>query len=271
MVLLGTGDVLYRRATAFEMTPASFMTVQSWFFGPTALVLAIATGTLRWTPAILVGLVCGALSFCASYSFLRSLQAPGAQVGVNAPIYRLNLVVTAALAIAILGERLTWAKAAGLSLAVAAVLLLAEASPRRLRARPGGLGWALAASAAFGVLNFVYKVGVVLGAPPPLLIFAQFCALTTIATSYATWGEGGLRLTRTIWVHAPVCGVLNSSGRILLLWGLRTGEASAAVPVSQMSFVFTFLLAAPLFGERVTLRKTLGIAAAALAILAFYR
>src|SRR3989304_8382333 len=74
---------------------ASFMVLQSWFFGSTALIWALATGTFRWSPANLVGLACGVLAFVATYSFLRSLQAPGGQVRVNAPIYRLNLVVTA--------------------------------------------------------------------------------------------------------------------------------------------------------------------------------
>jgi uncharacterized membrane protein len=56
---------------------------------------------------------------------------------------------------------------------------------------------------------------------------------------------------------------------VLLAWALTAGEASAAVPVSQMSFVFTFLLAAPLFGEAVTPRKLGGLVAAVLAVLAF--
>jgi uncharacterized membrane protein len=271
MVLHGTADLLFRRATPHRFTPASFMVLQSWFFGPTALAFAAATGTFRWSPAILFGPVAGGLTFVSTYAFLRSLQAPGSQVSVNAPIYRLNLVLTAALAIAFLGERITGAKLAGLLLATAAVLLFSETSPARLGARPGGLAWAFLAMAAFGVLSFVYKIAVRLGAPPPLLIFGQFCALTTIALCYATWVEGGLRLTPTIWAHAPICGVLNSSGRVLLAWALLTGEASAAVPVSQMSFVFTFLLAVPLFGEPVTGRKAAGLLAAILAILAFYR
>ena len=271
MVLVGTADLVLRRATIRGIAPASFLVLQSWFFGSTALVWAIATRSLRWSPGILWGPVAGVLAFVASYAFLRSLQAPGAQVGVNAPVYRLNLAVTAVLAIVFLGERLTGPKAVGLTLAVAAVLLLAEGSPRRLRAGPGGLGWACLAMAAFGFLLLVYKIGVTFGAPPPLLIFGQFCALTTIALCYALAVEGELRFTRTIWGHAPVCGVLNSSGRVLLAWALTTGEASAAVPVSQMSFVFTFLLAAPLFREPITPGKLLGLAAAALAILAFYR
>ena len=124
---------------------------------------------------------------------------------------------------------------------------------------------------SFGLVLLLYKVAVGLGAPPALLILGQFSSLTIIAFCWATWREGGVRFTRAIWTHAPVCGVLNSSGRVLLAWALTSGEASAAVPVSQMSFVFTFLLAAPLFGEPVTPRKLGGLLAAVLAVLAFSR
>jgi uncharacterized membrane protein len=103
------------------------------------------------------------------------------------------------------------------------------------------------------------------------LIFGQFCSFIVIALCYATWVEGGLRLTRNIWTHAPVCGILNASGRIVLVWALQSGEASSAVPISQMSFVFTFLLAAPLFREPVTGRKAVGLLASVLAVLAFYQ
>ncbi len=279
MTLVGTADLLLRRASLRGVRPASFMVVQSWFFGSTALGWAAATGGFRWTPAVLLGPVAGLLAFVSTYAFLRSLQAPGAQVGVNAAIYRLNLAVTALLAIGILGERVSAARAAGLALAVVAVLLLTRTSGRSAGRAPragavppaGGLGWAGLAMVAFGLLLFLYKVAVAAGAPPALLIFGQFCALTTIASGYAVWGEGGVRLSRAVWAHAPACGVLNSSGRVLLAWALTSGDASAAVPVSQMSFVFTFLLAAPLFGEPVTPRKVAGLVAAVLAVLALSR
>ncbi|MBI2016434.1 MAG: DMT family transporter [Candidatus Rokubacteria bacterium] len=271
MALVGTADLLLRRATLRGVRPGSFMVLQSWFFGPTALAWALATGSLRWNRAILFGPVAGVLAFVATYAFLRSLQAPGGQVSVNAAIYRLNLAVAAVLAIVFLGESVTAPKVAGLGLAVTAVLLLTETSARRATPSARGVGWAGVATVAFGLVLFLYKVAVGLGAPPPLLILGQFSSLTIIAVCWATWREGGVRFTRAIWPHAPVCGVLNSSGRVLLAWALTSGEASAAVPVSQMSFVFTFLLAAPLFGEPVTPRKLGGLLAAVLAVLAFSR
>ena len=271
MALVGTADLLLRRATLRGVRPGSFMVLQSWFFGPTALTWALATGSLRWNRAILFGPVAGVLAFVATYAFLRSLQAPGGQVSVNAAVYRLNLAVAAVLAIVFLGESVTAPKVAGLVLAVTAVLLLTETSARRATPSARGIGWAGVATVAFGLVLFLYKVAVGLGAPPALLILGQFSSLTIIAFCWATWREGGVRFTRAIWTHAPVCGVLNSSGRVLLAWALTSGEASAAVPVSQMSFVFTFLLAAPLFGEPVTPRKLGGLLAAVLAVLAFSR
>jgi transporter family protein len=271
MALVGTADLVVRRATLRGVPTASFMVLQSWFFGPTALAWALATGSVRWSPGILLGPLAGVLAFVATYSFLNSLQAPQAQVGVNAAIYRLNLAVTAVLAIVLLGETVTTSKMAGLALAVTAVLLLSDASAWRAAVTAGGVGWACLAMVAFGLVLLVYKIGVALGAPPPLLIFGQFCSLTVIAFANARWREGGLRLGRTVWIHAPVCGVLNSSGRVLLAWALTSGEASAAVPVSQMSFVFTFLLATPLFGEPLTPRKLAGLLAAVLAVVAFSR
>ena len=271
MALVGTADLLLRRATLRGVRPGSFMVLQSWFFGPTALTWALATGSLRWNRAILFGPVAGVLAFVATYAFLRSLQAPGGQVSVNAAVYRLNLAVAAVLAIVFLGESVTAPKVAGLVLAVTAVLLLTETSARRATPSARGIGWAGVATVAFGLVLFLYKVAVGIGAPPALLILGQFSSLTTIAFCWATWREGGVRFTRAIWTHAPVCGVLNSSGRVLLAWALTSGEASAAVPVSQMSFVFTFLLAAPLFGEPVPPRKLGGLLAAVLAVLAFSR
>lgn len=84
MALVGTADLLLRRATLRGVTPASFMVLQSWFFGSTALGWAVATGSLRWsrvftfllaaplfgepvTPRKLSGLVAAILAILAFY------------------------------------------------------------------------------------------------------------------------------------------------------------------------------------------------------------
>ncbi|MGH7326616.1 MAG: hypothetical protein ACREJ9_18500 [Candidatus Rokuibacteriota bacterium] len=126
------------------------------------------TGSVGWSRGVLFGPVAGVLAFVATDAFLRSLQAPGAQVGVNAAIYRLNLAVAAVLAIVGLGEAITTAKIDGLSLAVVAVLLLSEISPRRAARVPGGVTWAALAMVAFGAVFFLYKAS----SPPSSAVLA---------------------------------------------------------------------------------------------------
>jgi uncharacterized membrane protein len=273
MALVGLADFVYKRAALAGAAPSSFMLVQSWFFGGTAFVFGLVTGTLRFHPALFLGPVAALVIFAGARLFLQSLRE--GEATVNTPIFRLSFVITVALAILFLGEHLTARKLAGFSLAALAILLL-TAFPlgRLLRGQlhqaPGKPFWlALAAMGCMGLLNFLYKVAVLLGATPPAFIFSQFCGFTLIALFHALWWERGLRLDRAVWAHAPPAGVLLSSGFIFLLLALQRGEASVAVPISQMSFVVTTLLAALMYGEAFTARKSAGLAAAACTILVF--
>ncbi len=273
MALVGLADFVYKRAALAGAAPSSFMLVQSWFFGGTALVFGIVTWTLRFHPALFLGPVAALVIFAGARLFLQSLR--DGEATVNTPIFRLSFVITVALAILFLGERFTARKLAGFSLAAVAILLLTAFPLGRLlrgqlRQAPGKpLLLALAAMGCMGLLNFLYKIAVLLGATPPAFIFSQFCGFTLIALFHALWWERGLRLDRAVWAHAPAAGVLLSAGFIFLLLALQRGEASVAVPISQMSFVVTTLLAAIVYGETFTGRKVLGLAAAASTILVF--
>lgn len=273
MALVGISDFIYKRAALAGAAPSSFMVVQSWSFGATAFLFALLTGALRFHPALFLGPVAGLVVFGGARTFLQSLR--GGDATVNTPIFRLSFVVTVGLAIAFLGEELTLQKLLGFALAAAAVLLLAAFPFSRLlrggfrveAGRPVVL--ALAAMGCMGLLNFIYKIAVLLGATPSAFIFSQFCGFTFIALFHALWWERGLRLDRAVWANAPAAGVLISAGFIFLLLALERGEASVAVPISQMSFVLTTLLATLAYREAFTLKKSAGLAAAVLTILVF--
>ena len=273
MALVGAADFVYKRAATAGAVPSSFLLVQSWFFGATAFVFGVLTGSLRFHPALLLGPLAAASVFAGARMFLQSLR--DGEATVNTPIFRLSFVITVALAILFLGERFTLRKLAGFALAAAAVLLLTGFPLGRLlrgtfRATPGRpLLLALAAMGCMGLLNFIYKIAAHLGATAPAFIFSQFCAFTLIALFHALWWERGLRLDRAVWGHAPFAGVLTSAGFICLILALQRGEASVAVPISQMSFVVTTLLAAMVYREGFTLRKSAGLAAAVLTIIVF--
>jgi uncharacterized membrane protein len=273
MALVGVADFVYKRAALAGVAPSSFMLVQSWFFGTTAFLFGLATGTLRFHPALLLGPVAALVVFSAARMFLLSLA--GGEATVNTPIFRLSFVVTVALAILFLGEQLTVRKLAGFVLAAASILLLTAFPVKRFLRRDlrGRLGMplllALAAMACMGLLNFLYTVVARLGATAPAFIFSQFCAFTLIALCHARWWEGGLRLDRAVWIHAPVAGSFTSAGFICLILALQRGDASVAVPISQMSFVVTTALATAVYREGFTLAKSAGLATAILTILTF--
>jgi uncharacterized membrane protein len=273
MALVGAADFVYKRAALAGAAPSSFMLVQSWFFGATALVFALLTGTLRFHPALLLGPVAALTVFTGARTFLMSLR--DGEASVNTPIFRLSFVVTVALAILFLGERLTLRKVGGFALAAASILVLTAFPLGRLLRSGRGMALgrplvlALAAMGCMGILSFIYKVAALLGAAAPAFLFSQFCAFTLIALAHALWGERGLRLDRAVWAHAPAAGVFTSAGLICLMWGLQRGEASVVVPISQMSFVVTTLAATVVYHEGFTLRKSLGLAAAVLTILVF--
>ena len=122
MVCFGVSDLIYKRGSAAGIEAGEFVMLQGWVFCPGVTLYAWFTGTLDLHLSALWGSLAGLFLFVAMFNFAASLQT-GA-VSTNAPIFRLNFTITAALAILLLGETLTWAKAAALVCALLAVWLL---------------------------------------------------------------------------------------------------------------------------------------------------
>lgn len=278
MVFFGLGDFVYRRAARAGVAPHHFLMGQACLFCPTVVLYAAATGTLTLAGPALWGNLAGLFLFAGFLLFARSLRT-GA-VSVNAPIFRLGFVVTVGLAVAVLGEPLGAAKAAGLALALGAVWLL-------LGRRGGGSGTAAAsgrsppfdrslldvllATVAAGVGYFCHKLGTMAGAAPATLLAAQAMVFASLATLLTAAVEGTLRPPPGLWRHAVPAAVVLAVGFLLFLHALARGQASVVVPIAQMGFVPAACLGIAIGGERLTVRTALGLAAAlvALALLAW--
>jgi drug/metabolite transporter (DMT)-like permease len=273
LLLYGVADFVYKRAAAAGAQPHQFLMVQTWFFTSLALVYGLVSGTLAFSAGAWWGAAAGVLVVVGYYNFAWSLRH--GSVSTNATIFRLSFAVTAALAVAILGEALTAAKLAGLALALVAVwLLLASPGAGRLSAKAenrASLTRVLVATVAVGVASFTYKLGLLAGAAPIALVVAQGAVAVTLATGFAAQVDGAIRPSRAALSHAPVAAVLLVCAFVFLAKGLQGGEASVIVPIAQMGFVVTALLGFFLLREPFTLRKGAGLAAAiaALACLAF--
>lgn len=269
LISFGIGDFVYKRAAAAGLPAQHFLMGQAWFFGPAILLYAFLTGRLHPVPAALWGGGAGLLIAIGFYNYVHSLRT-GA-VGLVAPVFRLNFLVTAALAIFWLGEPLTAPKLGGFLLALVAGWLLLGA-PRRgaglaAAAARGPLLRVLIATAATGMANFCYKLGLLGGATPETMLVAQAVVFGGLLTAMTGLTSGSIRPPRGFVLHSAPAALVQLAAFLFLLHALQHGAASVVVPIAQMGFVVAALLGALVFGEAWTARKLAGLSAAIAALL----
>ena len=267
MACFGASDIIYKRGAAAGIASSDFLMAQAWMFCPGVTVYALLTGNLHVHSPALWGALAGLFLFVALYNFTQSLH--GGAVSTNAPIFRLNFTITAVLAILILGEALTVAKAIALGLALVAVwLLLAEAGAERGKINFASLAQVLLATVTMALTNLFYKIGLQHGALPETMVAMQAWVFSSLATIAGFW-RAGIRVPPRGWSHAGLAALALFGAFVLLMHGLALGPASVLVPVAQMSFVITALYGIAMFGERLDLRKGLGLLVAVVALVLF--
>ena len=287
MLCLGLSDLLNKRAMRANVRKTQFLVVQSVFFTLTALALIPLMGDLEISPELVFAVAAGAITFVSYVFVLRALEVGDASVAV--PVYRMSFAVTVVLALFLLGEDLTARRGLGFVLIIVALVTLTavngherskgDAPHQSSEGLPVGRGGAarrsvtlaaalaLVAMVTIGTKGFLYKVGVSEGAPPATFALVQSLTFLPIAAAYAFHVDGRLSIERLTLRHAPYNGVLTALASVLLLMSLEEGDASVSVPISQLCFVVTAVLAVLFLKERVTIHKVLGILAAVAAVL----
>ncbi|HEX7052804.1 MAG TPA: EamA family transporter [Burkholderiales bacterium] len=264
MLFFGVGDLVYKRAASAGVQAHHFLMVQSWGFGASMVLYGALTGTLRFVAGSLWGALAGLFMFTGFYNFAKSLH--GGSISINAPVFRLSFVLTAALAVALLGEPLTAWKSAGIAAALAATWLLLGGRIEKGREHASSLARVLVATVAVGVGNFVYTLGLRAGATPASLIITQAAIVITCSTLLVRIADGAIRPRGPVLSHAPRASVVLAAAFALMVEAMARGQASVAVPIAQMGFVVTALLGFVFLGERFTARKGAGIVAALAAL-----
>ncbi|MBM3342478.1 MAG: hypothetical protein FJY56_10275 [Betaproteobacteria bacterium] len=268
MVCIGLADLLYKQAAAQGVRPIHFLMVQGVFFTPAIVLCAWASDVLTFAPAFAWGMAAGFFIYIALYNFAASL-ASGA-VSIVAPIFRLNFVLTAAFAIAFLGEPLTPNKTFGLALALLAVWLLLGGTPAPNEGR-APLARVLLATLAIAACNLCYKFGVAAGVPPVTMLVGQASVFFPMTLAAVWLNERTLRVPNIAWRHPPWAALFLFLGFPLLLESLRRGEASVLIPIGQMGFIVTAAAGMLLLREPLTPRKLAGLTAAAGALMLLAR
>jgi len=266
MLLTGFADLVYKRGAAAGAPAHQFLMVQTWVFFPTVAAYALLSGSLPLVAASLWGTCAGGFMLLGAYLFARSLRT--GSVSINAPVFRLSFVLTAALAVVVLGEPITGVKVGGIALALtAAWLLLGTPSPDGGRGETrAALAQVIVATVAAGIGNFIYSLGLRAGAPPGSLIVAQASLVCPLATLLAAMRDGGIRPSRAALQTAPLAGAALAIGSVSMVEAMARVGASIAVPIAQMGFVVSALLGFAFLREPLSARKLAGIGAALAAL-----
>ncbi len=245
-------------------------------------LIGIVWFALLWLPtggwpesdgkALLWSCLSGVFSVAANLLLIEAMR--GGSAGVCATIYRLNLVGVVLGATLFLGETLTPLQWCGILLAVAAVLSLL---PGELRfGGAGGKSLLLATAAALlrAGMGLGYKQALLSGAAGELLLLSNAAIWFAAGLLYAVLREKIVlphrRIGRTLCAYSLVSGVLVTAIVWTMAQALRYGDAAVVLPISQMSFLLTFLLGAGFLGERFTRGRcaALGCGAGAILLLA---
>jgi uncharacterized membrane protein len=244
---------------------------QAWFFCPAVVIYAWITGTLEFVAPAWWGVLAGLFILIGFINYVRSLRL--GSVSIIAPVFRLNFIVTAALAIFWLGEKLTVGKIIGFALALAAgwLLLGGTQEPDRVAdpvATAARFGQVALAAVAMGAANFFHKLGLVGGATPETMLAAQAIVFVSLTTALGYALNGTVRLPAGIAKHSASAACVLLAAFLFLLYSMHSGEASVVVPIAQMGFGVAAVLGVVFFNEALTARKLAGLSAAAAALLA---
>ncbi len=268
LLAAGILDVVYARYSGKRVVSGAYL------FGIGGVVIIGQSAILAATRVPVVfdayaagfGIFAGAVVMLANALLIESLAR--INVSLGSTIYRLNTIAVVAFAVLFLGEALTTPKFAGVVLGVAAAILLYQHGGRggdnRLLVAATWL--AVIASllrAAFGILS---KIGLAAGTDPFLFMVYVGVGWTLAALLYGLARRQPAAPVRTVLPYALVSGTLVCLVVTFLLLGLRTGEASIVIPIANMSFVVALLTSAAFGMERLTARKLLAVATAAVAI-----
>lgn len=273
MVMNGLTDFAFKQAAAASLAGAyrmhQFIVAQSALFWTTIMIYGIAAGELKPGPHVWLGFGAGFFMFIGFNAFAWSLRH--GSISVNAPIFRLNFLVTAALAMLLLGEPPLPLTIAGLALALAAIWLLVGSGGGLAGPTPDArrsLLLAVIATLALGAGNTIHKIGLSMGGTPATQLATHSFVYLSLSTIVAVRQDGGLRIPASVWPVALAGAVLGAAGFILMMRGLTTGPASVIVPIAQMGLVVSAALGIAVLGERLTGRRLAGLTAAVAALAA---
>jgi len=215
-----------------------------------------------------VTLGAGACSVGGNFLLLEAMRS--LPVGVCATGYRLNLALVVVLALVWLHEPLTGLKALGVALAVAAILLLYQPEEGKTGRRRRKLAYLMliTASGCKALMGLLYKVAMLQAVPKADFLFVGGVCWLVGGLVYAAVKRERFDFSRDVWGFGTASGLAIVGIVYFLVKATAVGEASIVVPISQLSFMLTVLMAYFFLKEPLTGRKLAAVGLASGCVIA---
>jgi DME family drug/metabolite transporter len=170
-----------------------------------------------------------------------AIQKVGAPVAAS--IGNLHPFIATALAIPLLGERVTWAIKAGTVVIVFGTVLLSQ-SGRHVGFHPRDLVYPSLSAACFGVVAIIRKLGLSQAGPlfgSAINMTSAMVAATTFVLGTGNWSA--LRCDGRSLAYFVIAGILENAGVFLVLVALGLGQVSVVIPLAGTAPLFVLFLA----------------------------
>ena len=222
-----------------------------------------ATGS-RWLGAL--GALGAGVLTCLGNAAYYDLLKRGGKVATIAPLTALYPLVTIALAVPLLKERLNRIQATGVLLSLAAIYLFNVQAENGLVS--ASLSWALAPIALWGVAGLLQKISTnhISGELAALWFLGAFIPVAAILL----WREPlPASVPLRAWLLVAALGLFFALGNFALLAAFAAnGKASVIAPIAGLYPLVSVPLAILFLGEKIGPRETAGIALALASVVA---
>lgn len=240
---------------------AVWLTLQLIYLGINDTVLEFSETT------IVFGAIAGLMVAMSNILLIESMTGLDASLGST--IYRLNTIGVVVISVLLLGEDFGVLKLSGIAIGIFGVAMLYRRSPETgevVRSALFFLILAITAATFRAIYGVVTKSGLEEGALPEGMLVIAACCWVVGGLAYAALRERRVRMTGKKAVYALVSGVLCFAVVNSLIEALRLGEASVVIPIANLSFVVTLLIAFGLGMESLNARKYAAICCAAISV-----
>ena len=243
--------------------------------GAMFLIMAVLTGigVFRiqgsWQ-VILYSILIGIGSFLSYLFYLYSLRGESSTAYIT--IYRLNFIVTSAIGILVLGEKLTAGKLIGTAFFIVALILFLDLRSLKKSKLDKFMLFSILSCLIIGVVNIVNKVALDADIPSDTLLFFRYLFVTGLTLLYFPLAKVDYRSERSqaggrTILFAIVSGSLLLGSLFLFYRAMKIGEVSVVTPIVQSCFIVSSLVNIVVFKEKLSARKLAGLLLAILCIL----